>query len=142
MIPDGILKKHISLAVDEIEKNGVPISRKSVHYDYVHFGKRYPPKYVISIAAKYAFGEELQPTEFNAVRARDYLRARAYTVIDRREEAFELIQNEDDESTFEEGAERYKKHRYRERDSQITKKAKANRLSEQTKQPPAASRWV
>src|SRR5690606_17999850 len=79
MIPDGIEKHHLALAVAEIDKDGVPWSRKSVHYDYVHSQKYYPPKYVISIAAKYAFGKELPSEAFNAVRARDYLRARGHT---------------------------------------------------------------
>jgi len=98
MIPDGIKINHLNSAIQEIRNNGVPKSRKSIHYDYVHSGKLYPPKYVISLAAKYAFGEELPPSEFNAVRARDYLRSRGHKVIDRRDEKAKIIQSEDDES--------------------------------------------
>lgn len=128
MIPDGIEQSHLDMAVAEIRRNGIPPSRQSIHYDYVHSGKLYPPKYVISLAAKYAFGEELQSTEFNAVRARDYLRSRGHTVIDRREDKAQIIQDEDDESAFEEGARRFKLHRARERGPAIAKKAKERRL--------------
>ena len=100
MIPDGIKLEHLEKAARDIEKKGIPAMRKSVHYDYVHNGKRYPPKLIISYAAKYAFGEELPSTEFNAVRARDYLRSRGYIVIDRREEALDSIVSDDDESSF------------------------------------------
>ncbi|WP_321533042.1 hypothetical protein [uncultured Desulfuromonas sp.] len=130
MIPDGIEKQHLARAVAEIQSDGVPPARKSVHYDYVHAGKRYPPKYVISLAAKFAFGKELPSEEFNAVRARDYLRSRGHTVIDRRKEALDKLQVEDDESAFNEGALQYKMHRARERDSRIANKAKAKRLAE------------
>jgi len=130
MIPDGIEKEHLARAVAQIQRDGVPLARKSVHYDYVHSGKRYPPKYVISLAAKFAFGEELSSSEFNAVRARDYLRSRGHTVMDRRAEALVKVQPEDDESSFKEGAALYKLHRSRERDPLIAKKAKAKRWAE------------
>ena len=130
MIPDGIEEKHLKLAIQEIIKDGIPVSRKSVHYDYLHGNKRYPPKYVISLAAKYAFGNELPPTDFNAVRARDYLRARGHTVIDRRAGTLEVIVSDDDESSFAEGVEKYHLHRSRERLFGNTRKAKAARLKQ------------
>ena len=98
MIPDGIEETHLELAIQEITKNGIPVSRKSVHYDYLHGNKRYPPKYVISLAAKYAFGNELPSNDFNAVRARDYLRSRGHTVLDRRDGAFDVIVSDDEET--------------------------------------------
>ncbi|WP_273049471.1 HNH endonuclease [Pseudoalteromonas sp.] len=130
MIPDGIEERHLSLAIKYIEKNGVPEARKSVHYDYLFNEKRYPPKLVISLAAKYAFGEEIPSVDFNAVRARDYLRARGHVVIDRRDEALNDIVSDDDESSFPEGKLKFQKHYARERDSSITRKAKAKRLAE------------
>ncbi len=73
MIPNGIEAQHLEKAVAEIiRRGGVPKKRESRQYDYVHSGKRYPPKYVISLAAKYAFGEELASGKFNAHQARDY----------------------------------------------------------------------
>lgn len=130
MIPDGIESKHLAKAVAEIDLHGVPDSRRSVHYDYLYSGKRYPPKYVISLAGKYAFGEELPFDAFNAVRARDYLRTRGHTVIDRRLEALQNIKDENDESAFPEGTKLFKMHQVRERDSGIAKKAKAKCMAE------------
>lgn len=130
MIPNGINISHLEYATQEIIKDGVPKSRQSVHYDYLHGNRRFPPKYVISLAAKYAFGKELPSSDFNAVRARDYLRSRGYTVLDRRECTLDVIINEDDESSFAEGKEKYQLHRSKERDSSITRKAKSKRLSE------------
>jgi len=49
------------------------------------------------------------------------------------EEEEQLLENEivieDDESAFPEGKEKYKQHRYRERDGKIVKRAKAQRLA-------------
>jgi predicted HNH restriction endonuclease len=129
MIPNGIENTHLARAVAEIKRDGIPPRRKSVHYDYVHSGKHYPPKYVISLAARFALGRELSSSKFTAVEARDYLKSRGYTVIDRRAEALAKIQPEDDESAFNEGAAFYRKHRFRERDPLIAEKAKAKRLA-------------
>lgn len=64
MIPNNIEKNHIAQALAEIDKEGVRPGRHSSTYDLVHDGKRYPPKLVISIANKYANGEELDPSTF------------------------------------------------------------------------------
>ncbi|WP_425641267.1 HNH endonuclease [Marinomonas gallaica] len=64
------------------------------------------------------------------MRARDYLRSRGHTVIDRRYDALDIIDSDDDESSFAEGKEKYRLHRSRERDSSITKKAKVARLKD------------
>lgn len=48
----------------QIDVDGVPAGRGSVAYDLVHDGKRYPPKYVISLATKIATGSELKPESF------------------------------------------------------------------------------
>jgi predicted HNH restriction endonuclease len=102
----------------------------NVHYDLVLNGKRYPPKYVVSLAVRLASGKELPAGNFNAVEAKDYFLSRGYEVIDRREEAGKIIIDENDESDFPEGRERYSLHRRLERDSKIARKAKANRLAE------------
>lgn len=130
MIPDGIECEHLAKAVAEIEQDGVPKSRESVHYDYVFSGKKYPPKYVISLAAKYAFGKELRFNEFNAVAAKDYLLARGEKIIDRRQQTLPNVVDKNDESAYPEGAKRFKMHQRRERDSSIAVKAKKIRLAE------------
>ena len=69
MIPNEIGKEHILSAIKEIGKSGIPERRKSTKYDLVYNGKRYPPKYVISIANKYLKSNklmyELPANEFN-----------------------------------------------------------------------------
>jgi hypothetical protein len=65
MIPkDQITKQNILDAIAEIDRDGVPIMRNAKGFDLVYNGKTYPPKYVLSLATKYAIGRELQADEF------------------------------------------------------------------------------
>lgn len=74
MIPHNITKDHILQAIQEIDSlEKIPYPRVSVNYDLFYQGKRYPPKYVISIANKYANGSELKSTEFDAIEAKTFL---------------------------------------------------------------------
>ena len=129
MIPPGLDRKHFLQAAAQIDRQGVPVHRRSVHYDLVLDGKRYPPKYVISLATKYAMGIEHPPSDFNAVEAKNYFLAREYKVTDRRGNAPSTIVPEDDESTFPEGGKRFHWHRTSERNPTIAKKAKERRLA-------------
>lgn len=130
MIPKGLNDKHFKLAATEIDRLGVPTERNSVHYDLVIDGKRYPPKYIVSLATKFATGEEYPASDFNAVEAKNYFRSKGYEVIDRRAEAEDVVVDEDDESAFPEGLESFKTHRHLERDGKMPHKAKAKRLAE------------
>lgn len=65
MIPSNIEKEHIIKAIREIESNGIPPGRNSRSFFLIYEGKRYPPKYVISLANKFANGEELDPSVFS-----------------------------------------------------------------------------
>jgi hypothetical protein len=64
MIPEEIKRQHILQAISEIDANGVPRNREATGFDLVYEGKFYPPKYVLSLAAKHATGKELPPSEF------------------------------------------------------------------------------
>ncbi len=64
MVPDNITKDHINAALAEIDQNGVQNGAHSSTYDLIHNGKRYPPKLVISLANKFANGEELPRDTF------------------------------------------------------------------------------
>ena len=131
MIPKGLTAAHFEKAAKEIDRNGIPSERASVHYDLVLNGKKYPPKYMISIAAKYLNGDEWPPGNFNAVEAKNYFESQGYKVIDRRKEKTEQhIAVEDDESAFPEGKELFRLHRSRERDASLSKKAKEKRLKQ------------
>ncbi|QFY44097.1 hypothetical protein F6R98_16875 [Candidatus Methylospira mobilis] len=130
MIPKGLTSKHFKQAAAEINRLGVPAERNSVHYDLVIEGKRYPPKYIVSLAAKSATGKEYPAADFNAVEAKNYFLNNGYEVIDRRVEAEGSVVDEDDESAFPEGRESYKIHHHFERDGEIPRQAKAKRLDE------------
>jgi hypothetical protein len=73
MIPEGFKDEHIKSAAAEIDREGIPVHRNSVYYDLVLNGSKYPPKYIISLATRYATGEEHSPEDFNAVEAKNFL---------------------------------------------------------------------
>lgn len=131
MIPKGFKHEHFVNAANAIMKNGVPESRKSYRYDLLLNGKKYPPKYIISIAYIFLHGAEFSPHEFNAVEAKDYFIRHGYTILDRKTSVKKpIIVNEDEESRFPEGKEKYKLHRLLERDSNISKRTKKLRLDQ------------
>lgn len=133
MIPKGLQHHHFLKAIREIDTHGVPVSRASYRYDLLLHGKSYPPKYVISIATKIASGSELTPERFNAVEAREYFVKNGFTIIVKsagHRRAIGRIADEDEESRFAEGAEKYRVHRSLERDPSVVKKAKEYRLSQ------------
>lgn len=131
MIPKGLKRKHFLMAAKEIQRDGVPIPRESHRYDLVINGKKYPPKYVISIGNKYLNGDEWSSRKFNAVEAKDYFIRRGYKILDGGKLRIKFkIQTENSESKYPEGAEKYKLHRRLERDPNIGKKAKQIRFSE------------
>lgn len=65
MIPPEIRRDHVLMALDAIDKGGIPRRREATGFEVLHDGKSYPPKYVISLAAKYATGTELEPSLFS-----------------------------------------------------------------------------
>lgn len=64
MIPDNIVPDHIVKAINEIDDYGVPKNQCSRKYNLVFKDKLYPPKYVVSLANKYANGYELPQSAF------------------------------------------------------------------------------
>ncbi len=87
-IPE-ISDEFIQKAIQYIDDNGVPEQNKSTAYDLVVDGKKYPPKYVIAVAAKLATGVEIQSNDFNAIEAVNYFKARGH-MIENKQEKFEL----------------------------------------------------
>jgi hypothetical protein len=65
MIPHTILKEHVLKAIDEIDRDGVPVGRASRKFLLKYGDKTYPPKYVVARAAYYATGKELDPDAFS-----------------------------------------------------------------------------
>ena len=54
----AITADHVRSALEEIDREGTPVSAQSTGYDLIEAGRRYPPKLVFSLAAKYATGQE------------------------------------------------------------------------------------
>src|SRR6476469_8043130 len=65
MIPNEIKAEHVHAAIAEIDRNGVPAWRKPWRYNLEYQGRRYPPKYVVRLAARHATGRTLPSSEFN-----------------------------------------------------------------------------
>ncbi len=65
MISSNITRDHILKAIREINLRGVPPRRKSRDFLLVVNGNTYPPKYTVSLANKFANGEELNPELFS-----------------------------------------------------------------------------
>ncbi len=60
-------KQHVLDALDEIDKIGIDKKRQSTKYDLCrdkHDQRRYPPKYALSIASRFATGIELEANNF------------------------------------------------------------------------------
>jgi 5-methylcytosine-specific restriction protein B len=81
MIPSNINKEHVLSAIEEIKKQGVPENRASVDYDLEYETDKYPPKYVITVANKYANGEELGPDKFSAHDAFRLLKSLEFNIV-------------------------------------------------------------
>ena len=60
-----LTRTHVEAALARIDREGVPPKRDSTRYQLVVGAKRYPPKYVVSLAAEDATGQELAPQEFS-----------------------------------------------------------------------------
>lgn len=135
MIPKSITHRDIRNAVQEIDGNGIPFKRASYRYDLQIGEKRYPPKFVISMAAKRSLGKEYSHKLFNAVEAKNYFIKQGFVIIEktgRLEKVLGIrVAKEDAEATYLEGKSKYKLHRTRERDPRIGKRAKSLRLKEQ-----------
>lgn len=57
--------EHVREALKEIDEKGIPASAVSTTYDLIEDARRYPPKYVLSLAAKHASGKEFDRTLFS-----------------------------------------------------------------------------
>lgn len=85
-----ISKQDIADALKYIDEKGVPFHNQSTKYELVtEDGKKYPPKYVIAVAAHIATGEEVSTEGFNAVEAKFYLQRQGFN-IEVKQEKFEI----------------------------------------------------
>ncbi len=90
-IPDNITKQHILEAIDYIDKNGVPPHNQSMTYNLIiGEGKKYPPKYVISIANHLVNGTEISVDSFNSIGAISLLEKLGF-VIENNQKKYSLV---------------------------------------------------
>ena len=88
-------EEFVQKAIQYIDENGVPEQNRSTKYELImEDGKKYPPKYVIAVAAKLATGKEVHSNDFNAVEAKGYFETRGY-MIDIKQEKFEMTITEE-----------------------------------------------
>ena len=132
MTPDVINKMHILKAIKWIGSQGVPRPRKSRGYDLMHNNRPYPPKYVVSVAHRFAQGKEWSPSKFSGGdETNNYLIARGFRIVNKQKRRvsvrFQPTQ-EDDELDFPEGKLVFRRHTARERNSSLTRIAKKRRL--------------
>lgn len=86
-----ITEQSIQDAIKYIDENGVPSKNQSTVYELVTSdGKKYPPKYVIAVAANIATGRDIKTDDFNAVEAKNYFENRGYT-IESSQAKYELV---------------------------------------------------
>lgn len=82
MIPSNIEREHIVKAIEEIDSNGVPPRRESRDNHLIFEGKRYPPKYVISLANKFANGRKLESSRFTGgQKTNNFLRRLGFEIV-------------------------------------------------------------
>lgn len=82
MIPKNIKREHIIKAIEEVEKVGTPKGRSSKKFFLEYNNKHYSPKYVISLANKYASGKELDPSEFSGGNeSNNFLRYLGFNIV-------------------------------------------------------------
>ena len=63
-VPGNISREPLLQAIEEIRRSGVPSGAQSTIYDVVFEGERFPPKLVVSIANRFANGEDLDRQTF------------------------------------------------------------------------------
>jgi hypothetical protein len=81
MIPREIKTDHVRTAIAQIDSAGVPRGRNSRKYSVKFHDRRYPPKYVLSLAALHALGRELLPEEFNGgIEANSFLQRLGFEI--------------------------------------------------------------
>ena len=85
-----IKKQNVLDALKYIDQNGVPVQNQSTKYELVtEDGKKYPPKYVIAVAAHLANGTDISVEGFNAVEAKNFLQGQGF-MIDTKQVKYEL----------------------------------------------------
>jgi len=92
MIQSNIEKRHVIDAMRKIDSEGFPSGRISKKFLLEFKGKQYPPKYVISLANKFANGEELNPSTFNGGQeTNNFLKGLGFDIVEASSSGHESI---------------------------------------------------
>lgn len=90
-IPNNINEEHIIQALTYIDENGVPERNESTRYDLFYKNRLYPPKYVISVANKFAHGSLLPLDQFSGGKeANSYLKQRGFIIIPKKSHSWTI----------------------------------------------------
>ena len=82
MIPENINREAVIKALVAIDDSGVPLRRYSTRYLLKHNDKLYAPKYVLSVANRFANGYELHPKQFTGGRETNrFLQALGFEIV-------------------------------------------------------------
>lgn len=88
VIPSTITREHVLQALRDIDEHGVPPARGATKCALEHDGRLYPPKLVVSIAARHALGSELDPATFSGGQeTNQFLVQRGFRIAEARPEA-------------------------------------------------------
>jgi hypothetical protein len=88
----GLSKDHIERALQQIDSEGVPPGRDSRKYSLIANGRKYPPKYVLSLAAFYAYGRKLRSYEFSGgIETNKLLEKLGFTIEDQSGKQFHSV---------------------------------------------------
>lgn len=87
----NINNQDIIEALKYIDENGVPSQNQSTKYELVsEDGKKYPPKYVIAVAAHMTNGSDIKTTGFTSDEAKSFLKDRGFNIETKQQEEFVL----------------------------------------------------
>lgn len=84
MIPKNITREHVLNAIAEADRNDYPEGRGSKKFFLEYDQKDYPPKYIISLANKFANGVELDSEGFSGGKeTNEFLEKLGFKIIDK-----------------------------------------------------------
>jgi hypothetical protein len=84
MIPHFIQRQHVLQAIADVDAHGFPDYRQPTRYDLLHAGRRYPPKYLVTLACRYATGAEIPAIQFNGgAETNEYLGRLGFEIVNK-----------------------------------------------------------
>lgn len=84
MIPSNITREHVIQAINEIKEGKIPYHRESTRWSILYDGEQFPPKYVVSVANKFANRNESDPSQFSGGdETNNFLRERGFEIVEK-----------------------------------------------------------